>query len=417
MFRTTRPEPRHDSCFEPLEARRVLAAFASPGMPVDVSLSEDDEFVVSAVDTDGYMRTFENVGARLIDGLEGDFDDILDDIFGDGGPSEDDWITRAQDDDDLGLRPQSPVVTFRSPFDGDSYAAAAADLGVVDYARDDDGTDWDSTLVTTSDDGIVVSNVVAATTSNAMYVAGLNADGDLILYQNTDGTWQQRNLSDEFFGGQGPGWTGEMFAFTTSWDAVNLVGLDASGDITTVWTAPGLNGWESSNLSAIAGAPTFTGGLSAYTTPWSGVNVTAIDTDGDLNVVWWVPQFEGDWVVTNFNDQFDGPGLMAETITSYRTPWNGLNIAGLDAQGALHVFWWVPEFAADPSNDFWRVENLSDDFDSASRMPVGPLTAQVTGDGVIGIFGVEQDAELVSIYWTSGEGWRSQNVSQDAIEL
>ena len=378
--------------FEALESRRVFDGDAMPGEPLGVSLSNNDEFLIAARDTLGGLRTFEAT------------------VYPNNG-----WFTLAADNAEQGGRPASPVATFTG-FDGTSrIATTTTEDGVLLYTPSANGLAWYAIDLTTSDDGVITSNVVSAVTSGGDYIAGTNADGDVIVYENTGGDWYQHNLSDEFFGGQGPGWTGRLIAYSTSWDSINIAGLNAEGEIVTVWTAPGLNGWAMNNLSETAGAPTFVGGLSEYTTPWSGVNVTAIDEQGDLNVVWWVPSFGADWVVTDFNEQFGGPKLDADSITAYVTPWNGLNVAGLDASGMLWSYWWVPDFASDPANDYWRVEDLSDDFDSSSVQPRGPLTADVSSDGVITIYGVEEDADVVQIYWTSAAGWRSQNISDEAV--
>jgi len=218
-----------------------------------------------------------------------------------------------------------------------------------------------------------------------VHVASRDADGDLILYRRIDSldatlgrtsTWSSRDLSDELRqrGFEAPALVGELTSCVTPWGAQTILGVDATGEVHAIWTAPALNGqWRTDNLSDISSAPAFTGaGLSVFQTDWNGVHIAGFDADGDMQVMWWLPQFEGRWDSANFSDRFDFTPLQPETITTYVTPWGGLNILGLDGSGDLTAYWWAPAFLS--QGDTWREVNLTE-FLAAEpgRTPDGPV--------------------------------------------
>ena len=118
--------------------------------------------------------------------------------------------------------------------------------------------------------------------------------------------------------------------------------------------------------------------LSVYLTSWGGINIVG---GADLGVYWWAPALGGEW---RFNELTDaatgGPALIAETVTSYVTPWGGLNVAGLDQAGRLWVYWWSPTVA-------WVAETIDaalPERDAAVER-TGRLRSTVSSDGEISI--------------------------------
>ena len=99
-----------------------------------------------------------------------------------------------------------------------------------------------------------------------------------------------------------PALVGPIISYVTDWNGLNIAGLDASGNIQSIWWAPGMDLWRTDNLSAITGASPIAGGLTCYLTSWGGINLAGVDASGDVTVSWWVPSFGGNWVSTNLTN-------------------------------------------------------------------------------------------------------------------
>src|SRR6185436_391866 len=70
------------------------------------------------------------------------------------------------------------------------------------------------------------------------------------------------------------------------------------------------------------------------------------------------------------------------TLTAYATSWGGLNVARVDPDGKVEVYWWSPE-----TNE-WRRNSLSDDVAFTSPQPriEGRLESAVSSQGQFAIF-------------------------------
>lgn len=310
----------------------------------------------------------------------------------------------------------SEFETFNDPKDGRSYAAIASSNGLLLFTNN--GGSWTKRNLTQE---LAARNITSELTAFVdqqlnVYIAGLDARNDLVIYQQlrlqdnaNNFEFEFRNLAEQDLRPRGlemPRFTGELISFVTSWNAINIVGLDDNGDIRAVWVAPSLNGWTTSNLSNITGAPALSGGLTAYLTSWNGINIGGIDDSGDLVVTWWVPSFGGHWRQSNLTNLFDGPSLSATSVSSYVTPWGGLNVAGMSADGSgLEVYWWAPGL------DNWRTTRLSNLVDEAP-IPAGPITG-VTSDqlGRTSLAGVTAEGDVVRYFWQPGDAWDAENIS------
>lgn len=99
-------------------------------------------------------------------------------------------------------------------------------------------------------------------------------------------------------------------------------------------------------------------------------------------------------VILYFREQPDGPGTLswwtgvnlsrahlaeqglstpvfADELDAFATPWGGLNIAGIDQNGAVSVLWWSP------MNAVWSFDRLSD----AAGADVARLCPSAVGTG------------------------------------
>jgi len=321
--------------------------------------------------------------------------------------------------------PSGDPVAWTDPADDRLFVFAPSAAGLIAYWRRNDGT-WAFQNLTESVEGargIASAVTVFADVAGHLHVAGLDSDGDLVLYVRTgtaeDGsaTWSFENISEAHLRARGqdtPAWVGPIISYVTRWDGLNIAALDGSGRVQVVWTSPELGHWRVDDLSAITGAPALSGGLTAYLTTWDGINLAGLDASGKVTVTWWVPEFEGDWQTSNLTDLFGGPTLQGTGLTSYVTPWGGLNVAGLNAGGDLTIYWWVPEFEGT-----WVVSNLSDGFEEGTPNPAGQITSHASAAGTLNLFGAAAGGEILRFFWNPGDGgdWSAQDLSTTAGRL
>lgn len=316
-----------------------------------------------------------------------------------------------------------PVITWVDPKDGLAYAAAPSAAGVILFTNT--AGQWSYRNLTTEIGGAapVTSELSAFTETNGtVNLAGLSAAGDLVLYmQNGQGSagayqWGFTNIVSRDLTPQGqsmPQFEGGRFAaYVTSWNGLNVAGLTAGGEIYAVWWAPGLEKWQVTNLSASTGAPTLSGGLTVYLTPWGGINLAGLDLQGRVSVTWWVPGFEGEWRTNNLTSESSGPVLGADSLTSYVTSWGALNITGLDADGRIIVYWWVPGFS------LWSITSITDGI-AGVQQPVGRLTG-ITGpgaNGTINVLGTSSSGDVLRTWWQPGGQWGQEVLSELAVPV
>ncbi|MGE3107284.1 MAG: CAP domain-containing protein [Phycisphaerales bacterium] len=312
------------------------------------------------------------------------------------------------------------IVTWVDPKDGRNYAAARSGAGLLLFTNLAPGV-WTYRNLTSE----VLGSQNAGTTGQLVVLVGVDQivrlgalldNGDLILYQQTGAgssgayLWSFVNLAETHLRAQGeimPTFAGGLISYVTSWNGLNIAGLDATGNIQVVWWAPGISLWHTNNLSSLTGAPPIVDGLSAYLTPWDGINLSGINAQGELSVTWWVPQFAGEWRTNNLTQEFSGPALQAASITSYVTTWGGLNIAGLNDQGDVTVYWWAPAL----TETGWQITNLSQQIEGAP-LPLGRLTGHATVTGVLNIFGASGNGHVVRYHWAVGDlAWSTQDLT------
>ena len=255
-------------------------------------------------------------------------------------------------------------------------------------------------------------------------LVGYNSAQQLVrFYQESQGgqvLWRFTNLTTEQLAPKGeptPQWIGSPVGYVTPWNAPNVAGLDANGEITAVWTAPELNGvWHANNLSQDYGTPTLAGGLSAYVN-W-GINLTGVLPGGDLGVTWWSDELQRQrqaqgrtdyWAFTNLTQETGGPRLQPDSVTGITTSWSGNNIYGLSEDGRLVAYWWTPENGRRFGQE-WLVDRLNDRL-SGSEPPVGKLTAFALSNDTFAILGTSASGELLHFAWSAADDWQYENVN------
>ncbi|MCC6426553.1 MAG: hypothetical protein IT435_07005 [Phycisphaerales bacterium] len=321
------------------------------------------------------------------------------------------------------------VVSWVDPKDGRNYAAAMSAEGLILFTNTGTAA-WTFRNLSTEIPGtpVITGNLTVFTATNQIVsIAGVAASGDLIRYFQTgtatgsDFVWSAVNHGDDLRD-QGltvPQFTGRITSFVTSWNALNVVGLDANGDIQAVWWHSSLatdGKWTTNNLSDEYGAPPLTGGLTVWLTSWNAINIAGTDLDGKLSATWWVPEFNNNqWNNSNLTDDFAGPLLEPDSMTSWVTPWGAMNIAGREADGTTSVYWWVPNF----NNNQWNIASFRDILPTATET-TGPVTGLTApgGDFSMSILGTSEIGEVIRYWWTPTTNvWAEQNVTQDTTAV
>lgn len=328
-----------------------------------------------------------------------------------------------------GPTPSGNTVSWIDPKDGRAYAAAASSQGLILYSQPSSGN-WTYRLLTTEVTGSqgISGDVQAMTAPDGnVTITGLNSAGELVRYYQTgerlSGSpafrWAFSNIETDdlqVVGQETPAYVGSLVSYATAWGGLNVAGLDAQGTIWSVWWSPGQTRWTVTNLSAASGAGPIAGGLSVYLTPWRGINLSGIDAQGNLQVTWWVPSFGGNWSRNNLTEETNGARLRADSISTYVSSWGGLNIVGLDAQtGDVKVYWWSPE----RTNIGWAVTSLTGAIPiNSPRIVDRPLLGVASEDTSLNVFGYADDGSFVRYYWLPefGGSWASQNLTTLAVD-
>lgn len=307
------------------------------------------------------------------------------------------------------------IISWVDPTDGLTYAAGPSASGLILFVRNANGS-WAYGNLTTSVYGsaIVTSQITVFTDLNdIVHIAGLKAGGDLVMFSRDGNStangraWTYSNIAQDDLRAQSlamPALVGPIISYVTDWNGLNIAGLDSSGNIQSIWWAPGMDLWRTDNLSAITGASPIAGGLTCYLTSWGGINLAGVDASGDVTVSWWVPSFGGNWVNTNLTNEFGGPSMVGVSISSYVTPWGGLNIAGRDTSGKLSVYWWAPGMGA------WETANLTDVI-GTTLLPTGAIRGVTTPNGRIVLLGANDDGHVLRYWWSPDTSWQAEDVT------
>lgn len=333
-------------------------------------------------------------------------------------PTQEAWFQH--EIDELGITSQVnvPFVPFHDAHTGLSFAALSSSDGTTLVL-----TEFGERFVRNLTDELpgataIESTPVALQTIDQLTLfGGFDSNGDFVVYWQTglldaDGNeiWNYSNLYRDHVRPQGitpPTIVGEMVSFVTDWNALTFAGLDESGNVWTIWWAPGLPLWTMSNLSEATGAGPIADGLTAFVTPWNGIKIAGLSPEGEVVVTWWVPDADATWRTSNLSSMINHPGLRPGELAAYVSPWGGLNLAGLDQDGHLAVYWWAPGMSE------WVVSPLS------SLIPNAPIPARaVSGlaapSGMMSIFAYSTQNSPVRYWWEPGGQWRAEDLSEVA---
>lgn len=322
------------------------------------------------------------------------------------------------------------VVTWEDPKTGGLFAAGHTENGEVILFTQNSRGRWTFRNLSTETPGsqrITRGMGVMITPDRVVNLTGLNGEGDVVRFFQTgkernadDGggfVWGVMNITDEQLTPTGqatPRFTGDLESFATSWGGLNIVGLGPTGEIFSVWWAPGLATWQVTNLSQRYNAPVLAGGLTTFLTPWDSINIGGVTASGEFEVAWWLPEFGDHWERSNLTEQAGGPLLRAEDdLAAFVSLWGGMNVAGVSLEtGEVVNYWWAPGI----EGNRWSFVVLDGITPGDQPRLTGPLTGVAGEDLSLSVFGFDPEGELVRFFWEPGFGgeWRFENVHEMA---
>lgn len=315
------------------------------------------------------------------------------------------------------------IIIWTDSRDGLTYAAYTSD-GRMNLLQRASGGTWslrNLSLETSSTTVPTVSITQFAALDGTVVIGGIAPGGDIVIFQET-GTiiggqrvFEFMNVTTEDLEPNGftsPEMT-RLISYRTTWDSWHLAGIDGAGQIWSVWVSPAtFTSWRSDNLSQISGSPAVSEGLTALLTTWSGINLTALDSEGNLNVTWWVPAFGSVWEYDNLKDYTDSP-VPLTSLTGFVTPWGGMNYVGLAASGQVVSYWWIPSFGAT-----WETDDVTGSLPLTESRPVSELTAFASDIGTFNVLGSDSEGNVLRTWWDSdADIWSIDNVSANATRL
>jgi hypothetical protein len=262
--------------------------------------------------------------------------------------------------------------------------------------------------------GRVLDMTPFKTSDNDIHLALTDEDHHVWVLHGVLSTnsWWAENLTA---GNGAAGMTGDLTSYQPSWGAIHIAGLDARGHAINYWYAPAEPWWHFTDLTGSFGGPALSGGLTGYVSGWDGLNLAGLDANNNIVVYWWAPGIEqinggdpGKWLSQNMTADFDGPTFVGQ-LDAYVTPWGGLNVAGTTADGDVWSYWWAP--GLDPEPNRWRVTNLSEAAGFDTALQPGVEVTVSPGDGGINVFGRDGGNHLHMIRWTPLVHWNATDVT------
>jgi hypothetical protein len=226
---------------------------------------------------------------------------------------------------------------------------------------------------------------------NVEHLAGMNRDGDLIVFWwSPRHDWQSVNVSQI---------TGPKIASpVTSWQTPNgpflvehLAGTSPQGDLLVFWWSP-QHDWQALDVTAKTGQRV-SGALTSWQTPNGPYNVehlAGMTPDGDLAVFWWSPRH--DWQSVNVSQKVGGQRISGSPA-SWQTQKPHFLAEYLSCQGpsnSLLVFWWSPRYDWQLINNTPIIRRQVTSPQTAWQSKSGPFTidhlASVDGEGRLLVF-------------------------------
>ncbi len=290
---------------------------------------------------------------------------------------------------------------------------ATADDGTPFFFVLDEMGDWSGIDLSDVAGGSLDSDQVLTWTDDGDQRVAANTTTGLVLFEENSGSWTSRNLTTAL-GGRSLT-DASVTTFTSPFGITYVAGLDNTGDLIFYRETGGTDGlgrdvWTTVNITDTqltpngVSMPDLSGGLISYVTRGARLNIAGIDANGEIHVFFRRPGLSA-WKSLNFSDLWDAPDL-AGGLGVHVRPFGGINIAGLNSAGQLITTYWVPGFAR------WETINITNEA-GGPALRADTLTAYGNVWGGPNFAGLDLSGRAV-VYWTlpAGAGWRSTDLTQ-----
>lgn len=308
------------------------------------------------------------------------------------------------------------LVTWFDARTGLARAAGATDRGLTVYRELSNGAWTYDALGESLGTGTVVRPEIAMTVGpgGSRNIIGINDEGELIRYVLAGGagaSWQEWNISENQLAWRGiatPDFIGSIAAIGTSWGGLNIAGIDANGDLVTVWTTLTARRWYVSNLSDNAGVGPLWSGLDGVSAGRNGIYYSAVDSAGKVTIVSWKPG-DSAWSARTLSAS---PTMQqGEIAMVYDAVRNAVSIATLRLDSGALVLHTVPLVFAPPEPLWVTVSGFGVPMEQRVRDHIGVTLGP---GGVFGVYGVNLDGETVR--FTSSDpyatAWDFENLTE-----
>ncbi len=226
-------------------------------------------------------------------------------------------------------------------------------------------------------------------------IVGVSADGDLIRYvQSGEGPigWSEWNISENQLAWRGlatPDFIGSITALSTSWGGLNIAGIDAKGDLVTVWTSLTAGRWYVSNLSDHAGIGPLWSGLDSVSAGRGGIHFSTVNGAGKVTIVSWKPGSAG-WSASTLDSS---PTMQQGEIAMAFDPRSrSLVVTTLRLDTGALILHRLPLEFAPPTPQWTTVSGFGVPVERRVR---DWLSVTIGTDGVVGVFGNNPEEETV----------------------
>lgn len=269
----------------------------------------------------------------------------------------------------------------------------------------DDGEAWSAT---TLDSASLSSSVTRGlllwsnTFSERAHAVSATLTGLTLHSEIFAGVWISRDLTGEV-GGEPI--ADQMAVFQSLDGRAHIVGMTEDGSL-VLYEQVGLSSdrdWRFTNLSRFLAdrgleAPEFAGPIETMVTPWNALNIAGLDSNGRLNAVWKAGNTE--WSVADLSALTGAPAMLGG-LTAFTTSWDAMNFLGTDASGRVVGAWWTLHTG-------WQRADLTSAVSAgAPLLDTGSVTSYVTPWNALNIVGRARSGEVVVYWWTpTSEGWQ-----------
>lgn len=321
-----------------------------------------------------------------------------------------------------------PIANEHKPFSGEGAKAPNIGMGhdgrvVMTYlnadgkptyaVRNDDGT-WTTRVLSDVFDAASftgeVVNYIDVNTGDQM--VAVRANLGIVLYRLVNGgNWIGMNVVKRSSGSTNIG-TDLSILFDKN-GLVTLTGLTKQGKV-VLWQQ--LRGSLSNgnprfyfrnvndrDLAPIGLATRFESGLTAWTTPRGTLNIAAVDGQGRIRMFWRVNNTE--WTGINISDYVSMPAAIVGDISAFQTPGRGITIIGSDANGGTHTIRWR-------ANSGWIYRGITGVGGSNTYLQSGGMSSFIMPGAPAYVAGVDVDGNLTMYRYRYGnDTWNRASVN------